>query len=56
MIAVDKNPIYKGCSVVGTGCSCSVSSLQASDILQIERLEEDTDYWLVVTPTDKKFG
>ena len=30
LIAVDKYPDYHGCVVVDTGCSCSVSSLQAA--------------------------
>ena len=42
--------------VVDTGCSCSVSSLQAAEILQQQRCEEEVDYYHEVSPTDKKFG
>ena len=41
---------------MGTGCACSVSSLRAAELLQIERREEEPDFWHEVTPTDKKFG
>ena len=43
LIAIDQNPDYNGCLVVDTGCSCSVSSLQAAEILQLERSKEEFD-------------
>ena len=41
LVAVDKDPLYRRCLVVDTGCSCSVSSMTAADLLQIDRLEEE---------------
>ena len=41
LIAVDQNPLYRGCMAADTGCSCSVSSLAAADILQVGRQEEE---------------
>ena len=33
LAAVDKNPLYRGCLAVDTGCSCSVSSSRAAELL-----------------------
>jgi len=42
--------------VVDIGCSCSVSSLRAADLLQLDQLEEEGNFWNEVLPSDKKSG
>ena len=42
--------------MVDTGCSCSVSSMRAADLLQSDRSDEEGCYWSEVTPSDKRFG
>ena len=41
LVAVERDSMYRGCLVVDTGCSCSVSSLRAADLLQLDRIEEE---------------
>ena len=56
LVAVERDPRYRGCLVVDTGCSCSVSSLAAAELIRMDRLEEDGSVWEEVTPSDKTFG
>ena len=55
LVAVDKNPLYRGCLVVDTGCSCSVSSLKAAKLTQLDRLAEEGDIWSECLPPNKTF-
>ena len=55
LVAVDKNPLYRGCLVVDTGCSCSVSSLTAAELIQLDRLAEEGEIWNECLPSDKTF-
>ena len=56
LVVVEKSHMYRGCLVVDTGGSCSVSPLQAADLLQVDRLEEETYFYHEVIPPDKSFG
>ena len=56
LVAVEREPLYRGCLVVDTGSSCSASSLAAAEIIRQDRLDEEGPVWEEVTPSDKKFG
>ena len=49
LVAVERDSLYRGCLVVDTGCSCSVSSLRAAYFPQLDRLEEECSFWNDVT-------
>jgi hypothetical protein len=56
LVAVEKDSLYRGCLVIDTGCSCSVSSLRAADFLQLDRIAEEGAFWSETVPSNKKFG
>ena len=56
LVAVEKNPLYRGCLVVDTGCSCSVSSLKAAELIQLGRVAEEGSVWNEILPSNKTVG
>ena len=56
LVAVERNAPYRGCLVVDTGCSCSVSSLSAAELIQLDRMSEEGSVWNEIMPSDKTFG
>ena len=56
LIAVDDTSKYRGCLVVGTGCSSSVSSMHSLDLLCQDRRETENDFYHEVKPSKKRFG
>ena len=53
LVAVERDPLYRWCLAVDTGCSCSVSSLAAAELIQKDRIEKEGPVWIEVTPLTK---
>ena len=56
LVAVERCSPYRGCRVIDTGCSCSVSSLRAAELTQMDRIAEEGSAWNEILPADKTFG
>ena len=56
VVAVQHNSLYRGCLVVDTGCTCSVSSHRGAEMIHLDRISEEGNIWNECMPSDKTFG